>query len=158
MNLITDILLAILILAAIFLCVYLIVFFRKSTSAIEKLQEDVHQLKIEIDPVLSNLNSISDNIINVTNTIESQVSSCGRLIDEAKEKVENLLNIDKKIKENIENSPLADLYKKLIGVSKGISGNIYKKITEQLNLIFWRSLERIRTGCNPEYCIYWARR
>ena len=121
MNLITDILLAILILAAIFLCVYLIVFFRKSTSAIEKLQEDVHQLKIEIDPVLSNLNSISDNIVNVTNTIESQVSSCGRLIDEAKEKVENLLNIDKKIKENIENSPLADLYKKLIGVSKGIS-------------------------------------
>jgi uncharacterized protein YoxC len=121
MNLITDILLAILILAAIFLCVYLIVFFRKSTSAIEKLQEDVHQLKIEIDPVLSNLNSISDNIVNVTNTIESQVSSCGRLVDEAKEKVENLLNIDKKIKENIENSPLADLYKKLIGVSKGIS-------------------------------------
>ena len=121
MNLITDILLAILILAAIFLCIYLIVFFRKSTSAIEKLQEDVHQLKIEIDPVLSNLNSISDNIVNVTNTIESQVSSCGRLIDEAKEKVENLLNIDKKIKENIENSPLADLYKKLIGVSKGIS-------------------------------------
>jgi uncharacterized protein YoxC len=121
MILITDILLAILILAAIFLCVYLIVFFRKSTSAIEKLQEDVHQLKIEIDPVLSNLNSISDNIVNVTNTIESQVSSCGRLVDEAKEKVENLLNIDKKIKENIENSPLADLYKKLIGVSKGIS-------------------------------------
>jgi uncharacterized protein YoxC len=121
MNLITDILLAILILAAIFLCVYLIVFFRKSTSAIEKLQEDVHQLKIEIDPVLSNLNSISDNIVNVTNTIESQVSSCGRLVDEAKEKVEYLLNIDKKIKENIENSPLADLYKKLIGVSKGIS-------------------------------------
>jgi uncharacterized protein YoxC len=121
MILITDILLAILILAAIFLCVYLIVFFRKSTSAIEKLQEDVHQLKIEIDPVLSNLNSISDNIVNVTNTIENQVSSCGRLVDEAKEKVENLLNIEKKIKENIENSPLADLYKKLIGVSKGIS-------------------------------------
>jgi uncharacterized protein YoxC len=120
MNLVTDILLAILILAAIFLCIYLIVFFRKSTSAIEKLQEDIHQIKIEVDPVLSNLNSISDNIVNVTNTIEDQVSSCGKLVDQAKEKVENLLNIDKKIKENIENSPLADLYKKLIGVSKGI--------------------------------------
>jgi uncharacterized protein YoxC len=120
MNLVTDILLAILILAAIFLCIYLIIFFRKSTSAIEKLQEDIHQIKIEVDPVLSNLNSISDNIVNVTNTIEDQVSSCGKLVDQAKEKVENLLNIDKKIKENIENSPLADLYKKLIGVSKGI--------------------------------------
>jgi cell shape-determining protein MreC len=120
MNLITDILLAILILAAIFLCIYLIVFFRKSTSAVEKLQEDIHQIKIKVDPVLSNLNSISDNFVNVTNTIENQVSSCGKLVDQAKEKLEILLNIDKKIKENIENSPLADLYKKLIGVSKGI--------------------------------------
>lgn len=121
MNLVTDILLAILILAAIFLCIYLIIFFRKSTSAIEKLREDIHQIKIKVDPVLSNLNSISDNIVKVTDTIENQVSTCGELVDKAKEKVESLLNIDKKIKENIENSPLADLYKKLIGVSKGIS-------------------------------------
>jgi uncharacterized protein YoxC len=121
MILITDILLAILILAAILLCIYLIIFFRKSTSAIEKLQEDIHQIKIKVDPVLTNLNSISDNIVNVTDIIENQVSTYGNLADQVKEKVESLLNIDKKIKENIENSPLADLYKKLTGVSKGIS-------------------------------------
>jgi cell shape-determining protein MreC len=121
MNLVTDILLAILIFAAIILCIYLMIFFRKSTSAIEKLQEDIHQIKIKIDPVLSNLNSISDNIVNVTDTIENQISAYAKLADEAKEKVEILLNIDKKIKENIANSPLAELYKKLTGVSKGIS-------------------------------------
>jgi uncharacterized protein YoxC len=121
MNLVTDILLAILILAAIILCIYLIIFFRKSTSAIEKLQEDIHQIKIKVDPVLTNLNSISDNIVSVTDTIENQVSTFGNLADQVTDKVESLLNIDKKIKENIENSPLADLYKKLTGVSKGIS-------------------------------------
>jgi cell shape-determining protein MreC len=121
MSLLTDILLAILIFAGIVLCVYLMVFFRKSTTAIEKLQEDIHQIKNKIDPVLSNLNSVSDNIANVTDTIENQVSDFSNLADQVKEKVENLLNIDKKIKENIENSPLADLYKKLTGISKGIS-------------------------------------
>jgi uncharacterized protein YoxC len=121
MDIITDILLAILLLAAIFLCIYLIIFLRKSTTAIEKLQEDIHQIKIKVDPVLSNLNSISDNIVSVTNTIDYQVSTIGSLVDQVKEKVEGLLNFDRKIKENIENSPIAELYRKLTGVSKGVS-------------------------------------
>jgi uncharacterized protein YoxC len=129
MEILNNVLLAILLLAAIFLCVYLINFLRKSTSAIERLQEDVHQMKEKVDPVLSNLNSISDNIVNVTNSIDNQVSALGNLVDQVKEKIESLLNIDKKIKDSIENSPVAELYRKLTGVSKGISA-------------FWESYKR----------------
>jgi uncharacterized protein YoxC len=121
MEIANNILLAILLLAAIFLCVYLINFLRKSTTAIERLQEDVHQMKEKIDPVLSNLNSISDNIVSVTNSIDNQVSTLGNLVDQIKDKIEGLLNIDKKIKDSIENSPIAELYRKINGVSKGIS-------------------------------------
>ncbi|MCX6149670.1 MAG: hypothetical protein NTX22_04000 [Ignavibacteriales bacterium] len=129
MEILINILIALLLVATIFLYVYLIQFLKKSATAIEKLQEDVHQLKVNFDPVLSNLNSISDSIASVSNVIDNQVSTLGNLVDQVKVKIESLLNIDKKIIESFEDSPIADLYRKLKGASKGASAfwDTYKR-------------------------------
>ncbi len=121
MDLLLDILIALLILSASFLCIYLVIFLKKTALTLEKLQDDVHRLADKADPVLSKLDSVSDNISYIVDEIKEHVSALGVVFEQVKDKAEVLLNIDKKIKTSIENSPVAELYRKLTGVSKGVS-------------------------------------
>ncbi len=129
MEVLLDILTALLILSVSALCVYLIFFLKRTTQTLEKLQDDIHRLADKADPVLSKLDSVSDNISFVVDELKEHVLAIGDVLHQAKDKAESLLNIDKKIKTSIENSPIADLYRRLNGVSKGVSAfwNTYKR-------------------------------
>jgi len=129
MEIFLDILTALLILSVSALCVYLIFFLKRTTQTLETLKNDIHRLADKADPVLSKLDSVSDSIKYVVDELKDHVLAFGDVLDQAKEKAESLLNIDKKIRTSIENSPIADLYRRLNSVSKGVSAfwNTYKR-------------------------------
>lgn len=121
MEIFLNILTALLIVSVSALCIYIIFFLKNTTKTLENLQSDIHRLADKADPVLSKLDSVSDNISFIIDEIKDHALAFGDVLDQAKEKAEILLNIDKKIKTSIENSPIADLYRRLNGISKGVS-------------------------------------
>ena len=123
---IVDILLALLIIAASALCVYLIFSLSKLNKSVEVLQKDVHQLIEKTIPVLENLNEVSNKFTKVASEAEGYWDELNTAIDNAKEKVSRL-----SLKSSAErtDNPVQRLIKNLSAVVNGISA-------------FWSALNR----------------
>lgn len=121
MDIAVNVLLVILLAVASVFLIYLIGFIKQTQKNLTAVQLDIHQLKERIDPILIKVDQISDNVINITEDVEEQIASVKRVVEDVTDKVEGLLNIDKKIKENLDSSPVAGIYKKVVAMSHGVS-------------------------------------
>lgn len=119
MDTVVDIFLVILMLSASALCVYVIITLKNVTKTLAAVQEDVHQLKQKVDPILLNVDVISDRVAKVTIEAEELVASIKHLADDIKNKIDELLHKGKKIKDNFE-SPVNEWYRKVTGLANGI--------------------------------------
>ncbi len=112
-----EILLSVLIVAAIFLCIYLIISLRKLNDTVNSLSNDIHDLHEKISPVIANLNEITGRLAKAVQDAENSIQSIGDRVKSIKDKLSF-----KSIKGdgNPEN-PVNQLANKLAAISKGIS-------------------------------------
>lgn len=106
--------------ASVFL-VYLIGFIKQTQKNLTGVQHDIHELKERIDPILVKVDKISDNVTRITEDVEEQIAAVKRVVEDVTDKVEGLLNIDKKIKENLDSSPVSGIYKRVVAMTHGVS-------------------------------------
>jgi uncharacterized protein YoxC len=117
-----EILLAILIIAASALCVYLIKSLIKLNVTLDLIRQDIHTLSEKTLPVLENLNEATRNLNRVTSDVESKVGDIISFVDRYKEKFN-------KIKYSVTESPgnpIINLVRNLRAISKGTSAFVRK--------------------------------
>ncbi|MFH1196502.1 MAG: DUF948 domain-containing protein [bacterium] len=110
-----EILLAILIIAASALCVYLIKSLIKLNETLDLIRQDIHTLSEKTLPVLENLNETTRNLNRVTSDVESKVGDIISVVDRYKEK---FLKIKYSATESSGN-PIINLVRNLRAISKG---------------------------------------
>lgn len=118
MEVIVDILLAVLILLASVLCVYLIFTLKALLRSAEAIQKDVRSLIDKMMPILENLNDVSNRASRVVNGIENYWDEIDSSIKRVKEKIANFTS-PKSFQNN--ESPIRDFIKNLRAFVKGIS-------------------------------------
>ncbi len=113
-----DILLAILILTASGLCIYLIFTLKTLLQEAETIRKDIHNLVEKALPILDNLNDVSNRASKVVNGIEDYWDEVDSSIKRVKEKIANFTSL--KTFQSDDN-PAKDLIKNLRAFVKGIS-------------------------------------
>ncbi|MCF8260994.1 MAG: DUF948 domain-containing protein [Melioribacteraceae bacterium] len=103
----TDVLLALLIIGANALVIYLIIFLKKLNKTVGHLQNDVHELITTTLPVIKNLDETSKKLNSVIETVENQVNDISENIDNVKDKF-SFLTTKKEKKKNYD-GPLSEL-------------------------------------------------
>lgn len=121
MDIAINVLLLVLLAVASVFLVYLIGFIKQTQKNLTAVQQDIHQMKERIDPILIKADKIADNVTIITEDVQEQVTSVKRVVQDVTDKVEGLLNIDKKIKENLDSSPVSGIYKKVVAMTHGVS-------------------------------------
>jgi|GEM_PF-4149753 len=121
MDIAIDVFLIILLAVASVFLVYLIGFIKQTQKTLTVVQNDIHDLKERVDPILVKVDKIADNVTGITDDVEEQITSIKRVVEDVTDKVQGLLNIDKKIKENLDSSPVSGIYKKVVAMTHGVS-------------------------------------
>ncbi|MCX7797404.1 MAG: hypothetical protein N2249_02130 [Melioribacter sp.] len=118
MEVLIDILLAVLILLASVLCIYLIFTLRALLKSAEAIQKDVSKLVDRVIPVLDNLTEVSNRATRVVNGIEGYWEELDNSIKRIREKLANFTS-PKSYQSN--ENPIKDFIKNLRAFVKGIS-------------------------------------
>lgn len=112
-----NILLMILVVAASLLCVYLIVTLNKLMIAITFLQNDVHELKEKVDPILLNVNTITSKAAKVTTEVEQLVDDIKDIGDGLRERFGGVFHSRK----SDIGGPVGDWYNRVSAFVHGVS-------------------------------------
>lgn len=113
-----DILIIILIVAAIALCIYLIFTLNKLRKSFEAMQHDVHLISEKTIPVLENLEEVTKKAAQITSDAEEQLEEIKSFIQNIKRKVSRVSDLPRLI--NPENR-ISELLKNLTAIGKGFS-------------------------------------
>ncbi|MDP2304345.1 MAG: hypothetical protein Q8N03_18200 [Ignavibacteria bacterium] len=109
----------VLLISATALCVFLIIFLKDLSKSVSEMQTDIHRIADQINPLLESLQSLSNSVIIVSDEVKSQLSKTKWIVDEAKSKVESILNFERKVMEKVD-SPLQDLLSNLNAIKRGV--------------------------------------
>lgn len=118
-----QIALFILILAGIAVCIFIIINLNKITKNIQNISIELEQIANRVDPLLESFQQISNSVISVSSKLNEQIEKSKFIIDEIKSRVESLIQLEKKIKENVD-TPIENLQSNLNAVKKGVSAFI----------------------------------
>ncbi len=115
---IIDVLLIILILVAIALGIYLIFSLKKFNSALSNMESAVEDFRTKLNPILDNLQEVTEKANNVVNIAENEVKALGASIDDVRKTI-SVLSL-KNIKSKAAN-PVIDLIDNLSAITKGVA-------------------------------------
>ena len=121
-----DVLLIILIIAAIALCIFVIVYLGKLNRQFDTLQKEVKQIVDSTVPLLNNLNEVTSKANRIVSEAENYWDEVDRSIKKIKEKASELTSLSRF---RDEDNPTKDLIRNLRALFKGIS-------------TFWREFNR----------------
>ena len=121
-----DVLLIILIIAAIALCIFVIVYLGKLNRQFDTLQKEVKQIVDSTVPLLNNLNEVTSKANRIVSEAENYWDEVDRSIKKIKEKASELTSLSRFRNED---NPTKDLIRNLRALFKGVS-------------IFWREFNR----------------
>lgn len=113
-----DVLLILLIVAAIALCIYLIFTLNKLRKSFEAMQHDIHVISEKTIPVLENLEEVTKKAAQITSDAEEQIQEIKSFIQNIKRKVNRVADLPRLI--NPENR-ISELLKNLAAIGKGFS-------------------------------------
>lgn len=115
---IIDILLAVLILAAIALCIYLVISLKKLNESLKIMQEDVHDLYENTVPLLKNLTEISERATKVTSEAEHYWQDISSSVEKVKDKISGF---GKSSGATSPQNPIEDFIQNLRAITRGIT-------------------------------------
>lgn len=103
MENVKDILIVLLLGSASVLCLALIYYISRITKAVESMQTDMQRIASQVKPLLDSLNSLSISIKILSEDVRTQISKISWIIDEVKDKVDQVVAIEHKVREFTEN-------------------------------------------------------
>lgn len=101
------------------LCVYLINVLVRVRNILTVVEIDIKELTAKAIPVFTNLEVITDKIKNVTENIDEQVEMVKSSILSIKEIADNVVNLERKVQERIE-EPVLETVGTLAAVINGV--------------------------------------
>ncbi len=101
------------------LCVYLITVLVRVRNILTVVERDVRDLTAKALPVFENLEVITEKIKNVTESIDEQVEMVKSSIHSVKEIAENVISMERRIQERIE-EPVLEAVGTFAAVFKGV--------------------------------------
>jgi uncharacterized protein YoxC len=119
MSTVVDIFLVILLAAASVLCVYLIFTLTELKKTMIAIRVDLQEIKDKINPILSNVGTITDKAAVLTLELEEQINTIKNLVNNTKAKIGNIFDTYRFEKNNGEHSGPA-WFRKVSGIYKGI--------------------------------------
>lgn len=114
-----------LLVSASVLCIALVVYVFRITKSFEKMQADISRIADEIHPLLESFDSLAHSINKITTHAEEQMTSVSWIINSVKSRVVDLLEVEKKIRQGIE-EPIQSLTTNLTAVKKGIAAFVQR--------------------------------
>ncbi len=118
----------VLLLSASALCIYLILYISRITKAIEDMKTEIQKISDQLKPLLNSLQTLSYSILSISDEIKSNFGKIRWIVDEVKSRVDSLFNIEKKIKETIDD-PVQSIKENINAWRSGFSA-------------FWKKLKR----------------
>lgn len=118
-----DILLSILIVAAIILIGFVVSWMKRIENYWFHIQNDIAEMKDKAIPVLNNLEELTSNAVKISSDASSKVKEVSNIIDNVKDKFSFLLHPGK-IKSKSE--PIVGLITELKALSRGIAAFVSK--------------------------------
>lgn len=119
MSLLLDILLAVLLITASGLCIYLILSLSKANKTITQIQRDINKVANELIPLLERLDELTNRLNSVVSDISSQLETVRGVTDGVKSKIANILGFSGGSGYDEESSGL-NIVKTVKSVVKGI--------------------------------------
>lgn len=101
------------------LSVYLIVVLVRVREILTSVEKDVQELTSKAVPVFANLEVITDKVKNVTSNIDEQVEGVKHSIESVKEIADNVVELERRIQERIE-EPVLEAVSFLAAAVKGV--------------------------------------
>jgi uncharacterized protein YoxC len=101
------------------LCIYLIVVLSSVRRLLESLQHDLRAMSTKALPVLDNLGVITDHFRTVAETVSEQVDSIRNSIDAFKKVAEDIIDLERRIQERIE-EPLLDMVETIASLFRNV--------------------------------------
>src|SRR5258708_2860817 len=89
------------------LCIYLIVVLVRVKRLLELITSEIKEISVRVLPVLANLESITDKIRSITETINEQVDTIRYSIASLKEIADSVVSFEHRVQESIE-QPIMD--------------------------------------------------
>lgn len=103
MENVKDIFVVLLLGSASVLCLALVFYTSRIVKAVESMQTDLQKITAQINPLLDSLSALSRSIKILSEDVRSQVTKVSWIIDEIKEKFEQVAAIEHKVREFTEN-------------------------------------------------------
>ncbi len=118
----------ILLIFASVLCIALVIYLNRITKAISNIEDNAKQVTREIQPLVASVTEISKKINSITEDAKEQVSMSKETITKVKNRIDEILDLEEKIRQGFEGSAL-DLIQNLSAVANGVSAfwNAYRK-------------------------------
>jgi len=106
-------------LALTVLCIYIIIVLIRLRNTLTLVENDIRELTSKAIPVFTNLEVITDKIKNVTDNIEEQVELTKSSIRSIKEIADNVVTLERKVQEKIE-EPILEAVGTIAAVVNGV--------------------------------------
>jgi len=106
-------------LALTVLCIYIIIVLIRLRNTLTLVENDIRELTSKAIPVFNNLEVITDKIKNVTDNIEEQVELTKSSIRSIKEIADNVVTLERKVQEKIE-EPILEAVGTIAAVVNGV--------------------------------------
>jgi methyl-accepting chemotaxis protein len=110
------------------------------------VQKDVEQIQQKIEPILSNAQLISGNVVEITSTVKAQVAKVDSIVDSVKERTDSIIEFEKNTQIEVEkqvynvlnlvsavNTGLRTFFAALSGSKNNLSGRhkSYSAVSEE---------------------------
>lgn len=102
MEILINILLAILLISATALCWYLIFYLGKMTKQIELMREDVKAISEKVGPVMDSLSLIGNSLSSIAERLKNQLDDLNTFVEGVKEKYSLMKNVASSVKNGFE--------------------------------------------------------
>ena len=119
MNL-TDILTVILLISASALCIALIFYLAKITSAVKAMQKDLNEISSKINPLIDNAAELTEIISTITEDARGQIQTSKNIVQSVKNRVDTILSLEERARGGIE-GPLMTLVNNFRAIANGLN-------------------------------------
>lgn len=110
------------------LCLALVLYLKKITNSIGKIEADIRELADEMKPLIHSYTELSDKINCLTDDVQNEVKSIQGIVGNVKERIGVVLKLEEKVRRGIEGT-FFELSKNLSAVINGVNTfwNAYRK-------------------------------
>ena len=84
------------------LSIYLMVSLKRITGSVERIEKNMGELQMKVNPVLDNALTVTENIKEISTDIKNNIDKVDTLVTSVKDRTESLLEFEKNAQDKIE--------------------------------------------------------